>query len=396
MKRTYITTSIPYVNAKPHIGHALELVQADVIARHHRLNGNFTILQTGTDENALKNVLAAREKGTDPQTFVDENSLAFLKLTQLLDISVDRFIRTTNTVHKEGVHAFWKRLRTQDIYKKSYRGLYCVGCEDFCRERDLIHGTCPDHHTPPIEVKEENYFFRLSVYQKTLESLVENDTIHIIPAERKNEVLSFIRRGLLDISISRDTRRMAGWGIPVPGDQTQIIYVWIDALINYLSGQGFGTQDTWKQVWNECTHKIHVIGKNVWKFHAVYWPALLLSAQLPLPNEIVIHGFVTVEGKKISKSLGNVVDPIDSIKKYGSDPVRYYLTRAIPSFTDGDYSQSIYKNIYSSDLANGIGNVTSRILALCEKAHLTSASLKSIPPSRPEGHAEALSEYDFL
>ena len=395
MKRIYITTSIPYVNAAPHIGHALELVQADVIARYYRLKGKSVVLQTGTDENAYTNVLAAEKKHIAPQAFVDENSAKFLKMSRSLNISFDTFIRTTDSLHTRGVYAFWKRLRTRDIYKKSYAGLYCTGCEDFYLERDLVQGRCPDHFTPPVEVKEENYFFRLSAYQETLAGLISDNIVRVVPAERKNEVLSFIRRGLLDISISRDSRRMAGWGIPVPGDEAQTIYVWIDALINYLSGQGFGSHRLWEQVWNEQTYKVHVIGKNVWKFHAVYWPALLLSARLPLPNEIVVHGFVTVEGQKISKSIGNVIDPIGYVKKYGADPVRYYLTKAIPSFTDGNCSQSMLENLYTSDLANGIGNVASRILALCEKACLPSISLKSISPPPPEGYTEAMDAYDF-
>ncbi len=286
--------------------------------------GNQVILQTGTDENAFKNVLAARELGIPTQELLDGNARIFRKLTDVLDISVDSFIRTTESRHRRGVYALWKRLQPQDIYKKPYRGLYCTGCEDFYLERDLVDGKCPDHGTKPVLVEEENIFFRLPAYQERLERLVESDVFRVIPVKRKNEVLSFIRQGLQDISVSRDARRAEGWGIPVPDNRSQIIYVWIDALINYITGQGFGSGDEWRNIWTGDVRKIHVIGKNVWKFHAVYWPALLLSAGLPLPNEIVVHGFLTVEGKKMSKSLGNVADPFDCIKQFGGDAFRSF------------------------------------------------------------------------
>lgn len=367
--QAYITSSIPYVNAPPHIGHALELVHADAIARYQRLAGNAAILQTGTDENAFKNVLAAQAQGVSVQALVDRNSQQFHELTQALTIAADTFIRTTEPRHRHGVAAFWRRLRSEDLFKQQYTGLYCTGCEDFLLERDLVQGTCPEHLTTPEKVAEENYFFRLSSYQAVLEEAIRGERIKIIPETRKNEVLSFIRRGLQDISVSRDTNRMAGWGIPVPGDDSQTIYVWIDALINYITGQGFGSGEAWRRVWSAETKKIHVIGKNVWKFHAVYWPALLLSAGLPLPNEIVVHGFLTVEGAKISKSLANVIDPFACIESFGAEAVRYSLLTLSP-FGDGDYSTRYLQQRYQADLANGIGNLATRLTALCEKARL--------------------------
>ena len=389
--RAYITTSIPYVNGPPHIGHALELVQADAIARYQRLTGNATVLQTGTDENAFKNVLAARTQGVSVQSLVDRNSQRFLELTQALAIAADTFIRTTELRHRQGVTAFWRRLRRDDLFKQQYTGLYCTGCEDFLLERDLVQGTCTEHLTEPETVAEENYFFRLSSYQTVLEEAIQGERIKIVPETRKNEVLSFIRRGLQDISVSRDTSRMAGWGIPVPGDDRQTIYVWIDALINYITGQGFGSGEAWRRVWNSDTKKIHVIGKNVWKFHAVYWPALLLSAGLPLPDEIVVHGFLTVEGTKISKSLANVIDPFTCIDRYGAEAVRYSLLTLSP-FADGDYSKRYLRQRYQADLANGIGNLATRITALCQQARLNGLE-SAATPEPPPNFAKHMADY---
>jgi methionyl-tRNA synthetase len=393
-EKIYITSSIPYVNAKPHIGHALELVQADASARFHRLEGRETVFQTGTDENAFKNVLAAREQGLSTQELVDRNSRIFQDLKEALDISAGTFLRTTESRHREGAAQLWKKLRPEDIYSKPYRGLYCTGCEDFILERDLVDGMCPEHQRAPVQVEEENYFFRLSYFEKLLARLIREDTIRVVPEKRKNEVMSFVKGGLKDISVSRDAGRAGGWGIPVPGDQSQVIYVWVDALINYITGQGFGSAESWNEVWNQDVHKIHVIGKDIWKFHAVYWPALLLSAELPLPDEIMVHGFLTVEGQKMSKSLGNAADPFECIERTGSDALRYHLLRAVSPFEDGDFSQTHQKRLYNSDLANGLGNLASRIAVLWEKAGGTAISLPdhSRPPA---GLAEAMRSYGF-
>ncbi len=391
--QAYITTSIPYVNAPPHVGHALELVQADAIARYNRLTGHDTILQTGTDENAYKNVLAARAQGVSVQSLVDCNSQRFHELSQALAIAADTFIRTTETRHRRGVAAFWGRLRREDLFKQQYTGLYCSGCEDFLLERDLVQGACPEHLTEPDAVAEENYFFRLSSYQTVLEEAIRGGRIKIVPETRRNEVLSFIRSGLQDISVSRDTTRMAGWGIPVPGDGSQTIYVWIDALINYITGQGFGSGESWQRTWNAETKKIHVIGKNVWKFHAVYWPALLLSAGLPLPDEIIVHGFLTVEGAKISKSLSNVIDPFACIDSFGAEAVRYSLLTLSP-FADGDYATSNLRQGYRADLANGIGNLATRLTALCQKARLSGLQ-PAAAPEPPLDFARHMAGYRF-
>lgn len=381
-KSIFITTTIPYVNSKPHVGHAQEFVLADCIARCYRSLGHKVSFQTGTDENAFKNVLAANAAGLSPQEFVDRNAAVFRTLIEELEISVDCFIRTTESRHRRGVEEFWSRLKPEDLYQKSYTGLYCVGCEDFYLEKDLVNGLCPDHRIRPELVEEENVFFKLSAYQAELERLIASDEIRIFPESRKNEALGFLRLGLQDISLTRASARSAGWGIPVPGKQDQVIYVWIDALINYLTGQGFGAGKDWQDVWNKDVRKIHVIGKNVWKFHAVYWPALLLSAGLPLPNEIVVHGFLTNNGVKISKSLGNTIDPIDLAQRFGADAVRHLLLTYTPLFSDSDFSTERVGGVYNKDLAHKLGNLFSRLLSLCEKGDFRPCDFES--PARQE------------
>jgi len=392
--KIYVSTSIPYVNAKPHIGFALELVQADVIARFHRLSGHQTYFQTGTDENAFKNVLSARKEGLAAEKLVDRNSTFFQSLAKSLHVFPDRFVRTSQRYHKSAVHRLWRRLKPEDIYLKNYKGLYCEGCEDFYLERDLVNGRCPDHDTEPVEIQETNYFFRLSDYQDTIETLLNTNAIHIVPERRKNEILGFIRKGLQDYSISRLARRSGGWGIEVPSDDSQTIYVWIDALINYISGLGYGNDPGWNVFWDAHSRKIHVIGKNVWKFHAIYWPALLLSAGLPLPDEILIHGFVTENGQKISKSLGNAVDPNDLIVAYGADAVRYYLLSAISPFEDGDFSLARFRQVYNADLANGLGNLVHRIASLCGRADYGPYHKKE-ELRAPEDYLETITAFEF-
>jgi len=391
---TYITTTIPYVNARPHIGFALELVQADALARYLRLCGETVRLQTGTDENAWKNVESARAEGCSPQDFVDRNTAAFRELATALQISADVFVRTSEPRHHRAVHALWGCLRPDDLYRQQYTGRYCVGCEDFLLERELVDGCCPDHRTPPVEVQEENYFFRLSAYQQQLDALITSDRLTIVPEFRRNEVLSFIRQGLHDISVSRSSARSGGWGIGVPGDPSQTIYVWIDALINYLTGLGFGDGEDWRQYWSDDCRKIHCLGKNVWKFHAIYWPALLLSAGLPLPDQLLVHGFLTVDGQKIGKSLGNAVDPFGLIEIYGVDAVRYYLLRHVSPWDDGDYSDERLRLAYNADLANNLGNLISRMTTLAQRSGLRWC-VPAGEPAAPAGYHEALRDYAF-
>ena len=394
MSTFYVTTSIPYVNARPHIGFALELVEADAIARWGRLLGDDVFLLTGTDENALKNVQAAAREGLSTRELCDQNAAVFQKLVAALGISADGFIRSSSAAHREGASRFWKACRRKDIVQEHYRGLYCVGCEDFYLERDLADGRCPTHKVAPEVVEEENYFFRLSAYQDQLEDLLESGRLQVVPEARRNEALGFIRQGLRDFSISRLGERSGGWGIQVPGDPSQVLYVWFDALTNYLTGVGYGSESQdFDRYWRDGSRKLHVIGKDILKFHAVYWPAMLLSAGLPLPDTVLVHGFLTVEGQRIGKSLGNAVDPFPLIDRYGTDALRYYLLREIPLGADGDVSESRLREVYTSDLANGLGNLVRRLETLCERAgygvdHASQAPL-------PDGLADQIRNYRF-
>ncbi len=366
-KKFYITTAIPYVNAAPHIGFALELVQADALARYHRQKGEDVYFLTGSDENSLKNVQTAEKQNISPQELVDQNSKKFEDLKLTLNLSFDDFIRTTEKRHLDGAQKFWLACKKEDIYKKKYRGLYCVGCETFYNEDELENNKCPEHQVYPEIVEEENYFFRLSNYQKWLEELISQEKIKVIPETRKNEVLAFIRKGLQDFSISRSKKRAHNWGIPVPGDENQIQYVWFDALVNYISALDWQNNGKlFKKYWPA---DIHVIGKGISRFHAIYWPAMLKSAGFELPKVIFIHGYITINGKKISKSLGNTIDPQNIAEKYGTDTIRYYLLKEIPAYSDGDFSENRLKEIYNADLANGLGNLVARVAKLCQNSN---------------------------
>lgn len=368
-KRIYITTAIPYVNASPHIGHALEFVQTDVIARYYRLLGKETLLLSGSDENALKNVQAAEEAGVPVQTFVDKNAKLFEQLAQKLNVKFDIFQKGSDKKrHFPSSQKLWHLCAKHgDIYKKEYKGLYCIGCETFYTQQELDENLeCYEHPGRELDkVSEINYFFRLSKYQKKLIELIVSDKLKIYPESRKNEVLSFLKQPLLDISISRTNERARNWGVPVPGDNTQRIYVWFDALNIYQSGIGFGwDEEKYKKLWPA---DVHVIGKGIIRFHAIYWPAFLLSAKLALPKSLLVHGYITVDGQKMSKTLGNVIDPFELIKKYGIDPLRYYFLREVPTLADGDYSESRMRELYNADLANELGNLVQRITTLAEK-----------------------------
>ncbi|NTU69888.1 methionine--tRNA ligase [bacterium] len=365
MSKYYITTAIPYINAKPHIGHAMEFIQTDVLARFHRIIGDDTYFLTGSDDNSLKNVLSAEAAGINVDDFVKQHAEIFKTLATTLNISNDDFIRTVEERHKLGVEKLWEACK-KDIYKKTYKGRYCVGCEEFKKVEDLDKGCCPEHPNKPLEtIEEENYFFKLSNYQKKLEELIEKDEYKIVPETRKNEVLSFIKRGLEDFSVSRSQERAKGWGIPVPGDPSQVIYVWFDALGNYITALGYGTGD--KLFDNYWPADAHVVGKGITKFHAIYWPAMLLSAGVALPKKLFVHGYFTVDGQKMSKSLGNVIDPEDLVLKYGVDAVRYFLLREIPSTKDGDFSIKRFEERFTSDLSNELGNLVQRTLTMINK-----------------------------
>lgn len=368
MTTCFVSTSIPYVNASPHIGFALELVQADVVARARRDLGEDVFFLTGTDENALKNVQAAAALGITPQELCDRHVPQFEGLLEALDVSANGFIRTSTAPHHRGVGTFWCACRDIDIAYRAYTGLYCGECESFYLERDLRQGLCPIHGIPPERVQEENHFFRLSSHQRQVERLIESEELEIVPTSRKNEALAFVRQGLRDFSISRSESRSRGWGVRVPGDRSQTVYVWFDALTNYLTGLGYGSEgDGYERYWRQSEQRIHVVGKDILRFHAVYWPALLASAGLPLPTAVLAHGFLTVEGEKISKSAGNAVDPFSLIEHYGADAIRYYLLR-LPTGADGDFSRARLDEVYAADLANGLGNLVRRLETLCERA----------------------------
>jgi methionyl-tRNA synthetase len=366
----YLTTTIPYVNSRPHLGFALELVQADVLARHHRARGRRVRLQTGTDDNSLKNVLAAEAAGVGVQEFVDRNAAAFIELAGPLSLSFDDVIRTSRDPrHRVGVERFWRACADEgDLYRRHYEGLYCVGCEQFYTPGELTGGRCPEHGTEPQPVAEENWFFRLSRYGDRLYDLISSGELRIEPAERRNEVLAFIAAGLSDFSISRSTARARGWGIPVPGDPTQVIYVWWDALGNYLTALGYGTgHEDHRRWWLASDRRIHLVGKGVVRFHAVYWPAMLLSAGQPLPTDIVVHDYLTVDGRKISKSSGGGADPAALAAEYGTDAVRWWLLREVPRVGDTDFTVDRLIARADHELANGIGNLVNRVVAMIHR-----------------------------
>jgi len=363
----YLTSAIPYVNGLPHLGHTEEYVITDVIKRYHQLIGDEVLLTAGSDENGQKILEAAKQEGLEPQKLADKNTQAFLKHTKNLNVEFDVWRRASDQkLHWPGVSKIWELCnKNGDIYKKKYQGLYCVGCEEFMAEGNLKDGKCPEHLVEPELVEEENYFFKLSRYQKQLEKLIETDGLRVLPKIRKNETLGFVKQGLKDFSISRPKERLDGWGIPVPGDASQVMYVWFDALTIYMTAVGWGYDNKlWKKWWPA---DMHVIGKGIYRFHTVYWPAMLLSAKLPLPKTVLIHGYVTSGGQKMAKSLGNVIDPEEILKKYGTDAVRYYLLKEIPTQSDGDFTEERFKEVYNADLANGLGNLVARVLTMAEK-----------------------------
>ncbi len=360
----YITTSIPYVNANPHIGFAMEAIEVDVYARYFRVQGDTVRAQTGTDDNSLKNVRAAREAGEDIEPFVARHAEVFRGLGAVLDVSFDDFMRTREDRHVRGAQKLWSLLRAEDLYTKTYRGLYCVGCEAFYTNEETDNGSCRVHQKQLEFVDEQNVFFRLSRYQSRLDQLIETDAIRITPVSRKHEALGFVRQGLQDISISRSVARAEHWGIPVPQDPSQVMYVWVDALSNYITALGFADDlASYQTFWQSSDVRAHVIGKDILRFHAVYWPALLLSAGLPLPTDLFVHGFLTTNGEKISKSLGNVIAPEDVVREFGVDAVRYALLRELTPGEDGDFSSALLESRYA-ELANALGNLVSRVVGM--------------------------------
>jgi len=361
MERFYLTTPIYYVNSTPHIGHAYTTIAGDVLARHHRQLGHETFYLTGVDEHASKVARVAAEQGLEPQDYADRIALVWRELPRRLNASNDFFIRTSDEGHKQFVRDFLQRIYDNgDIYQDVYAGWYCVGCEEFKSEDELVDGVCPIHEVPAEWIEEKNYFFRLSAYQDKLLRLYDERPEFVLPGFRYNEARSFIARGLQDFSISRAG---AEWGIPLPWDESQVAYVWADALVNYLSALTYAQpgQDLRDRFWPEVRH---LLAKDILRFHCVYWPALLLSAGYDVPKQLFVHGYLTLDDRKISKSLGNVIDPLDLIDVYGSDPVRFWCARAISFGQDGNASIDGLHERYERELGNDLGNLLSRTTAM--------------------------------
>jgi len=367
MTRVFLTTAIPYVNAPPHLGFALELVQADVLARHHRRRGDEVRLLTGTDDNSLKNVLAAEAAGVGVREWVDHHAAAIAALREPLALSYDDFIRTSaDRRHAVGVERLWRACAAAgDLYRGRYEGRYCVGCESYYTDDELIGGRCPEHGTEPQYLSEENWFFRLSRYAGPLREAITTGRLRIEPQARRNEVLALITAGLRDFSVSRSRNRARGWGIPVPDDPDQVIYVWWDALGNYLTS--LDTPEAYQRWWAGSDRRVHLFGKGVLRFHAVYWPAMLLSAGLPLPTDLLVHDYLTIGGAKISKSVGATADPVALVDRYGTDAVRWWLLREVPRVGDVDFTESRLVERANADLAGGIGNLVNRVVTMVHR-----------------------------
>ena len=366
-KKFYVTCAIDYVNSNPHLGTAYEKIAADALARYHRLAGSDVYFLMGTDEHSLNVERAAIQQGLSPQEYTDRMAARFEEVWKSLALSYDVFIRTSEERHHRSVQELFRRIHAAgDIFKGKYEGYYCVSCEAFKQEKDLVDGLCPIHHTRPEWIEEENYFFRLSKYQ---EPLLEHFTRHpdfLVPESRRNEIVNVIRSGLEDISVSRPG---SGWGVPLPLDPSQRVYVWFDALINYITAVGFGSDDPAEQerfarIWPA---DLHVIGKDITRFHAVIWPAMLMSAGVELPRRILGHGWVTFKGEKLSKSLGNIVEPLEVTRTFGPDPLRYYLLKEVPLDRDGDFTWDLFIERYNTELANDLGNLVSRSVTMAVK-----------------------------
>lgn len=360
----YVTTSIPYINADPHIGFGMELVYADVLARYARQQKTPTMFSTGTDEHGGKIAEKAAEAGVEPQVFADQISQKFRDLAALLNISNDRFVRTTDSGHEQRAQIVWKNL-SQYIYKGSYEGWYCVGDEAYFTEQIVKenNGVCPNHNRPYEKLKEDNYFFKLTAFSDQIVAAIKDNSFRIIPDSRRNEILSVFKEGIEDISISRPKEKIS-WGIPVPGDDTQTMYVWFEALMNYITVLGYPEHQDFKDFWPA---NVQIIGKDIIRFHAAIWPGMLLALGLPLPSTLYVHGFINVDGKKISKSLGNVIHPKDIVDKYGVDTFRYFFMRHMPSYDDGNFTWEKLEEAYNNELANELGNAVQRTMAMIQR-----------------------------
>ncbi len=363
-KNLYITTAIPYVNGTPHIGNAIDYLLADIWARYHRMGGREVRFEVGVDEYGNKIARKAKEMGLEPQVYADKTYPQFELLMKKVGASYTDFIRTTSPEHTKTVQYIWQKLEPY-IYKGTYEGWYCVGCERFITEKEVTetNGICPDHQTPYEKLSEENYYFKLSTFGEKIKAAIESHKFQIVPEFRQKEILQLIEGGLHDISISRPKKNLS-WGVAVPGDDSQIMYVWIDALSNYLTVLGYPENETWKDFWPA---EVQVIGKDIVRFHAAIWPAMLIGLGLPLPKKLLVHGHVVVDGAKMSKSVGNSVDPNEIIDNYGLDGFRYFFSRHIPTLDDGDFTWEKFENAYNNELGNELGNLVQRVAAMINR-----------------------------
>ncbi|MBR3115647.1 methionine--tRNA ligase [Candidatus Saccharibacteria bacterium] len=389
MKKTYITTAIPYVNGVPHIGHAMDYCLADVCARYYRARGDEVRFQVGTDEHGNKIFQKARELNVPVQEYVDTNAEKFKKFIAKLDISYTDFVRTTSEDHKKRVREIWQKL-SEHIYMAEYEGWYCTGCERYITEKECKenNGVCPDHQKPYEKLKEENYYYRVADFKKQIREAIESDEILILPDFRKKEMLRLLEE-TPDVSISRPTSQLS-WGVPVPGDESQVMYVWMDALSNYITVLGYPEQainDWWPAM-------AQFVGKDILRFHAILWPAMLLGLGLPLPKVLVSHGMVLSNGQKMSKSIGNVVEPMEVIDKYGLEAFRYYFLRHVDTFADSDFTWEKYSDAYNNELANDLGNLVQRLATLAKKNSIVvEQPLEGLTPSKE--YCDLMNEFKF-
>lgn len=393
-KNLYICTAIPYVNGEPHIGHALDYTLADIWARYQRQNGHEVRFQTGVDEHGNKIAAKAAENNLGPQAYVDQMYVNFQNLISALNITATDFIRTTDGHHKGAVQYIWQELdKAGLIYKGSYEGWYCTGCENFVTDKEATenNGICPDHQKPYERLSEENYYLKASQFSEQIREAIEKNKMRIVPEFRKKEFLELIKDGIKDVSISRPRKNLS-WGVSVPGDDSQVMYVWLDALSNYITVLGYPDREEWRDFWPA---DVQVVGKDILRFHAGIWPAILLGLGLSLPKTMLVHGFVTVGNTKMSKSLGNGVGPMEVINAYGTDAFRYYFSRHVPTQEDGDFTWEKFENAYNNELGNDLGNLVQRVAAMITRYQSGVIGEGALAEHDMGPYREAIEHYEF-